>query len=205
MRTNAALRITVPALLAVAIVMGLRIAPLLAYASEWWEPLAPDLAGPLADEPADTGLSLLVIPAAAFSSDGGFPDSFFFDFETGYLRGDTFACLKAPVYLPQGAFVDSVYASLYDDDEGKDVAVTLRRVDVVTGSMQIMAEAGTTTESTSIQQKEDVTISYPGVSYPRYAYFLTTCLGSTDLRLYSVRIYYAAACRVFLPIVLRNP
>ena len=205
MRTNAAWQSTRLVWLAVAILVGPGIAPLLAYASGQLEPLAPDLDGSLADEPVGTGLSFLVIPAAAFSSDGGFPDGFFFDFDYGYLKGG-FACLKAPVYLPQGAFVDSVYASLYDnDDEHGDVAVTLRRVDVVTGSMQIMAEAGTTTESTSIQQKEDVTISYPGVSYPRYAYFLTTCLGSTDLRLYSVRIYYAAACRVFLPIVLRNP
>jgi hypothetical protein len=202
MRTKAAWQRTMLALLVVAIVMGLGIAPLLAYASERWELFAHNLADPLADEPAGTGLSLLVIPAAAFSSDGGFPDDFFFDFETGYLRGDNFACLKAPVYLPHGAVIDSIYASLYDNAYG-NVAVTLRRVDVVSGSMEIMAAAGTTTDSTSIQQKEDITISYPEVSYPRYAYFLTTCLSSADHRVYSVRIYYAAH-RVFLPMVLRD-
>ena len=202
MRTKAAWQRTVLALLVVAIVMGLGIAPLLAYASERWELFAHNLADPLADEPAGTGLSLLVIPAAAFSSDGGFPDDFFFDFETGYLRGDNFACLKAPVCLPHGAVIDSIYASLYDNAYG-NVAVTLRRVDVVSGSMEIMAAAGTTTDSTSIQQKEDITISYPEVSYPRYAYFLTTCLSSADHRVYSVRIYYAAH-RVFLPMVLRD-
>ena len=202
MRTKAAWQRTMLALLVVAIVMGLGIAPLLAYASERWELFAHNLADPLADEPAGTGLSLLVIPAAAFSSDGGFPDDFFFDFETGYLRGDNFACLKAPVYLPHGAVIDSIYASLYDNAYG-NVAVTLRRVDVVSGSMEIMAAAGTTTDSTSIQQKEDITISYPEVSYPRYAYFLTTCLSSADHRVYSVRIYYAAH-RAFLPMVLRD-
>jgi hypothetical protein len=202
MRTKAAWQRTMLALLVVAIVMGLGIAPLLAYASERWELFAHNLADPLADEPAGTGLSLLVIPAAAFSSDGGFPDDFFFDFETGYLRGDNFACLKAPVYLPHGAVIDSIYASLYDNAYG-NVAVTLRRVDVVSGSMEIMAAAGTTTDSTSIQQKEDITISYPEVSYPRYAYFLTTCLSSADHRVYSVRIYHAAH-RVFLPMVLRD-
>ena len=202
MRTKAAWQRTMLALVVVAIVMGLGIAPLLAYASERWELFAHNLADPLADEPAGTGLSLLVIPAAAFSSDGGFPDDFFFDFETGYLRGDNFACLKAPVYLPHGAVIDSIYASLYDNAYG-NVAVTLRRVDVVSGSMEIMAAAGTTTDSTSIQQKEDITISYPEVSYPRYAYFLTTCLSSADHRVYSVRIYYAAH-RVFLPMVLRD-
>lgn len=202
MSTNAAWQNTMLALLVVAIVMGLGIAPLLAHASERWELFAHDLDGPLADEPAGTGLSILVIPAAAFSSDGGFPDGFFFDFETGDLRGDTFACLKAPVYLPEGAVVDSVYASLYDNADGT-VAVTLRRVDVVSGSMNIMAAAGTTTNSTSIQQKEDITVSYQEVSYPRYAYFLTTCLNSADHRVYSVRIYYAAH-RVFLPMVLRD-
>jgi hypothetical protein len=202
MRTKAAWQRTMLALLVVAIVMGLGIAPLLAYASERWELFAHNLADPLADEPAGTGLSLLVIPAAAFSSDGGFPDDFFFDFETGYLRGDNFACLKAPVYLPHGAVIDSIYASLYDNAYG-NVAVTLRRVDVVSGSMEIMAAAGTTTDSTSIQQKEDITISSPEVRYPRYAYFLTTCLSSADHRVYSVRIYYAAH-RVFLPMVLRD-
>jgi hypothetical protein len=191
-----------PALLVVLIVAGLGIAPWLVYAGERLEQRAHNLDVPLADEPAGTGLSLLAIPAAAFSSDGGFPSGFFFDFETGYLRGDSFACLKAPVYLPQGAVVDSVYASLYDNAYG-NVAVTLRRVDVVSGSIEIMAAAGTTTNSTSIQQKGDVTISYQQVSYPRYAYFLTTCLSSADHRIYAVRIYYAAH-RVFLPVVLRG-
>lgn len=202
MRTNVAWRSIMLTLLGVAIVMGLGIAPLLAYASERWELLAHDPDGTLADEPAGTGLSILVIPAAAFSSDGGFPDGFFFDFETGDLRGDNFACLKAPVYLPHGAVIDSVYASLYDNAYG-NVAVTLRRVDVVSGSIDIMAAAGTTTDSASIQQAEGITISYEAVSYPRYAYFLTTCLSSADHRVYSVRIYYAAH-RVFLPVVLRD-
>jgi hypothetical protein len=202
MRTKTAWQNTMLALLAAAIVTGLGIAPLLAYASERWELLTHDPDGPLLDEPSGPGLSLLVIPAAAFSSDGGFPDGFFFDFDTGYLRGDNFACLKAPVYLPQGAFIDSLYASLYDNAYGI-VAVRLRRVDVVTGSLDIMAAVSTTTDSTSIQQVEDITISYPEVRYPRYAYFLTTCLTSADHRVYSVRIYYAVD-RVFLPVVLRD-
>jgi hypothetical protein len=133
--------------------------------------------------------SPLVIPAADFSSDGGFPDDFFFDFEYGYLQGDGFACLKAPVYLPDGVTVTSVNASLYDNASG-NVVVELRRVNVTTGTVDVMANPGTFADSTDIQHPNDVFIYYPEVSYPEYAYFLTTCLSSPSHRLYSVRIYY---------------
>ena len=133
--------------------------------------------------------SPLVIPAADFSSDGGFPDAFFFDFETGYLEGG-FACLKAPAYLPNGVTVDYVGASLYDNDEDDRVVVELKRVDVVSGAVNTMATLGTPWASTDIQSVGDGAIVYPEVSYPGYAYFLTICLGSVDHRLYSVRIYY---------------
>jgi len=202
MRTHAGRKSTILLFLAAAIVTGLGIAPLLAYGSERWGLLARDPDGSLAAEPAGPGLSLLVIPAAAFSSDGGFPGGFFFDFETGYLQGDGFGCLKAPVYLPHGAAVDSVYASLYDNASGI-VTVDLKRVDVVSGAVHTMATLGTASDSASIQSVGDDTVGYPEVSYPAYAYFLTTCLTSADHRVYAVRIYYAAH-RVFLPVVLRD-
>ncbi|KPL06836.1 hypothetical protein AMJ86_06995 [bacterium SM23_57] len=147
------------------------------------------------------GSSTLVIPAAAFSSDGGFPDDFFFDFDNGYVQGDNFACLKAPVYLPDGAKVTSVTASLYDNAP-VDFGVDLRRVNVVTGTVDVMASIMTTRNSTSIQQRSDTTISYPEVSYPAYAYFLTTCLNSPSHRLYAVIIN--TENKIYLPVVYRD-
>jgi hypothetical protein len=147
------------------------------------------------------GSSTLVIPAAAFSSDGGFPDEFFFDFEYGYLQGDEFACLKAPVYLPDEAKVTSVTASLYDNAP-VDFGVDLRRVNVVTGMVDVMASIKTTRTSTSIQQRSDTTISYPEVSYPAYAYFLTTCLQSPSHRIYAVIIN--TENKIYLPVVYRD-
>jgi hypothetical protein len=155
-------------------------------------PADPSKPGAVPDESllaAESSGSPLVIPAADFSSDGGFPDGFFFDFETGYLQGDTFACLKAPAYLPHGVTVDYVGASLYDNATGS-VTVNLKRVDVVSGAVVTMATLGTPWDSTDIQSVGDYDIDYAEISYPAYAYFLTICLSSADHRLYSVRIYY---------------
>jgi hypothetical protein len=152
----------------------------------------PSAPGTVSDESvlaAASSGSPLVIPAADFSSDGGFPDGYFFDFETGFLRGDDFACLKAPAYLPHGVTVDYVGASLYDNATGS-VTVNLKRVDVVSGAVNTMATLGTPWNSTDIQSVGDNDIDYEEISYPAYAYFLTVCLSSVDHRLYSVRIYY---------------
>ena len=134
--------------------------------------------------------SPLVVPAADFSDDGNDPDGFFFDFAGGYVNGDGTACLKAPAYLPDGATVTDVFASLYDNAAG-NVMVNLRRVDVVSGSTDVMASFGTAFDSTDIQQVGDGTISYPAGSHPADAYYLTICLNYAEHRLYSVRIYYA--------------
>lgn len=150
----------------------------------------PSLSKP--EGPAPAGLddaSPLVIPAADFSSDGNDPDGFYFDFAGGYVNGDGTGCLKAPAYLPHGATVTSVHASLYDNAPG-NVMVNLRRVDVVSGSSDVMASFGTVTDSTSIQHVADESINDAGVSHPAYAYYVTTCLNYADHRLYSVYIYY---------------
>jgi len=133
--------------------------------------------------------SPLVIPAATFSNDGTDPDGFFFDFNGGYVNGSGTACLKAPAYLPNGVTITSVNASLYDNDPG-NVTVNLRRVSVDTGTSNVMANPGTVADSTVIQQRNDTTITYPEISYPDFAYYVTTCLNSANHRLYSVHIYY---------------
>lgn len=136
--------------------------------------------------------SPLVIPAAAFSSDGWDPDSFFMFFAGGYICGTSahYGCVKAPAYLPNGATVTNVYASVYDNDGTYDVAIYLRRVSNSTGVTAIIASLSSTGTSTAMRNIVDSSIDHPVIDYPTYSYYVTTCLGSSDIRLYSVRIYF---------------
>jgi len=106
--------------------------------------------------------------------------------------------LKAPAYLPHGGTVTGFYTSLYDNASG-DIFIELRRVEVGTGTNDVLADVSSTGASTVIQLREDTSINYADISYPTYAYYVTICLNSSDHRLYSVRIYYEQ--RIFLPIV----
>ncbi|MCL7454855.1 MAG: hypothetical protein M8467_17605 [Anaerolineae bacterium] len=160
-----------------------------------------------ADVRAFGGGSPLVVPAAAFSSDGFDPASTFFYFLGGYMRGAATGpgCVQAPVYLPQPAKMADLYASVYDNDPAAGMAVTLWRVNNFTGTTDVLAQAATTGAfaSTAIVVLVDYTIDFPNVSYPTSAYYLTTCIPNANLRLYSVRIYYETY-EAFLPLVLRN-
>ncbi len=86
----------------------------------------------------ESASSPLVIPAAAFTADGSNPDSMFFPFSGGYFQGDTenYGCMVAPAYLPQGAEITDMFASVYDDDAVFNLSVTLRRVDNFAGGAQ---------------------------------------------------------------------
>ena len=148
------------------------------------------------------GSSPLVVPAAAFTSDGVDPDGFDFDFAGGYVDGSGSACLKAPAYLPAGATVVAVWASLLDNSAAGNIAVRLRRVNVYSGISDVMASVTTVEDSEDIQQRGTSFVTKPHVDHSQYAYYLTTCLNYTEHRLYSVRIYYDY--RIFLPVVLRN-
>jgi hypothetical protein len=145
----------------------------------------------------------LVVPGAAFTSDGIDPDGHFFSFGGGYVNGVGTACLKAPAYLPNGAVVTDLYASIYDNAAG-NVTVQLARVNRISGATNAMASASTTSDSTSIQNRYDSSIDYPQISYPDYAYYLITCLNDADHRVYSVRIYYRGPYFIYLPLVLKT-
>ena len=95
----------------------------------------------------------------------------------------------APAYLPNGATITAMCASVYDNTTS-DVWVDLRRVDNFSGGTVWMATVNTTGDSTSIQALCDTSIHDPLVVYPGYAYYVTSCLFSSDIRLYSVRIYF---------------
>ncbi len=143
------------------------------------------------------GVSPLVIPAAAFASDGFQPDSLFFPFGGGYFQGDSanYGCVVAPAYLPQGATVTDMFASVYDNDPARGISVALRRLDNFNGSTNTLATASTTGAGTfaGVQVVNDASIDNPLVVQPDYTYYVTTCLGSSSIRLYSVRFYYAFA------------
>lgn len=159
------------------------------------------------DVRAFSGGSPIIIPAAAFTSDGNIPDSSFMYFYGGYIRGAAtgYGCVEAPVYFPTPAMVVDLFASVYDNDPVSGLTITLRRVDNFSGTTAILAEASTSTTgaSTNILVLNDYTIEFPIINYPQYAYYLTTCLTSANMRLYSVRLYYQAF-DTFLPLVLRS-
>jgi hypothetical protein len=150
--------------------------------------------GPVAKSTRDLPREeIIVIPAAAFRSDGMTTGSVFFPFSGGYFQGgsENYGCMVAPVYLPDEASVVDVFASVFDNDASRGITVTLRRVDNFAGGTDTMATASTTAAGVfnGLQVISDGTIDFPVVRHPAYSYYLTTCLGSQDIRLYSVRLY----------------
>lgn len=135
---------------------------------------------------------VLVIPAAGFTADGASPDSLFFPFGGGYFQGDStnYGCMVAPAYLPQGAVVEDMFATVYDDDGTFEITVNLRRTDNFNGGTDDMAVVSTGGQSTNVQTLVDPIIDFPTVVYPDYSYFVTTCVQSGSIRLYSVQLYY---------------
>lgn len=149
---------------------------------------------------------VLVIPAAAFSSDGYDANSFFFTFSGGYIRGTDAhdGCVKAPVYLPKWARVYEAWASVYDNDSTYNLSADVRRVDNFTGAAAVMANMVTSGASSYIQTPYDFSITNPLILYPDYSYYVTTCLLSSNIRLYSVRIWYHQPNSTYLPILLQK-
>ena len=136
--------------------------------------------------------SPLTIAAAQFIHDGFAPTSYWFSFADGYIRGANNlqnACMEAPVYLPNGAVLDSFYAYLLDNDASLNVTVNLRRVRTLTGVGEVLGDVSTSGQPNTIQYLGDTTISPNNVS-DLYAYYITTCLNSDNIRLYGVRIFY---------------
>lgn len=151
------------------------------------------------------GSSPFVVPAAAFQSDGFDPDSHFFPFGGGYLRGNSAAdgCVVAPVYVQEAVTLRAMWASVYDNSSTYNAYVNLRRIDNFTGAHTDMAFATTSgmPNSTNLRTVSDQTIQKPLILYPQYTYYLTTCLQSDQVRLYSVRLYFAKLA--FVPYIDR--
>ena len=137
--------------------------------------------------------SPLIVPAADFRSDGYDPASMWFSFWGGYLRGGNMnTCMMAPAYLPNGATVYDIYASVVDNDAAANVWINLFRVDNYDGTVVEMAQMWTDDAyaSPDIVFLEDYPIDYPLVEYPTYSYYLGACMSSSSVELFSVRLWY---------------
>lgn len=146
---------------------------------------------------------VLVIPSAEFRHDGNSPDLGFFSFSGGYWRGEAGSpCLMAPVYLPRIGTVYQVWATIYDNDASREFWLNLFRVDNYTGDVVTLAELTSSGASTSLESIYDVTIEGGLVNYPQYSYYLGTCLASSSLRLYNVRVWYSDY-ETHLPMITR--
>jgi hypothetical protein len=138
-------------------------------------------------------LTVTVVPAAAFHSDGYSPfGDTFFSFAGGYIRGGTndYGCVETGVVLPDDVYIAEVYASVYDNDPDDNHSINLLRKARTTGQVAYMANLQTSGASTSIQSLYETNIRYAITANPEYAYYITDCLSSSDVRLYSVRIWY---------------
>lgn len=140
--------------------------------------------------------SVYVLPSADFRSDGADPDGFFFWFGGGHIMGKddqtSGTCLMAPVYLPAGATITDVYATVVDDSDTLRIWMELYRLDNYSGDVVEVAYLETTAgyANPSLVTIYDLTISNPVVSYPSYSYYVGTCIPGSAIKLYDVRIYY---------------
>jgi len=145
-----------------------------------------------------------MISAATFSSDGIDPDSYRFIFTGGYLTGTSAnsGCVKAPVYLPANRTLDEIFVTAYDNDSTFNLFLEMRRVNNFTGQSNIMATVSSDDQANAILVLNDNTINGAHIRYPDYSYYLTTCLNSEQIRLYSVRIYMGT--RIYLPTIFKQ-
>lgn len=154
------------------------------------------------------GTSPYVVPAAAFRSDGNDSyEDYFFSFFGGYVReqdvGSGAGCMMAPAYLPEHVFVQDMFVSLYDNDAVVDSTVRLRRVNNYTGDVDILSTITSSGANSFITVYSDTSIDEPWTVFPTYSYYVTACLASPDIRLYSVRLYYETN-ESLLPIMIKN-
>ncbi|MBN1640597.1 MAG: hypothetical protein JXA09_05115 [Anaerolineae bacterium] len=152
---------------------------------------------------APPGTSYLVLPAAAFSSDGVDPDGFFFSFGGGYLVGtaESGACLAAPVRLPAGTTVVSLEVFLLDSNNSNQEWFDLYRVELATGSTATLATVSSPIGTTgSVVKLVDDTVAHPEVS-DAYAYYVATC-ARPSIYVHGVRIGHFSGA--YLPSVMRD-
>jgi hypothetical protein len=114
-----------------------------------------------------------------------------------------YGCVKAPAYLPQGAKITDVWASVIDNDTTYNISINLNRVNNYSGLTEILASLNSSGASASIVTPYDYTITNPWVGDYNYSYYVTTCLLSQNTKLYSVRIWFEGPYFTYLPAIQR--
>lgn len=149
------------------------------------------------------GQYYVVVPPAAFTSDGMNPDAFRIDSDYGYLHGLYGpSYLWAPLYLPSDAMIRSVEVSLEDWDAhpGHDVCIYLDRMNLETGDYECCLAAicsyGGDGEYVSLAEN---TISAPEVNN-YYAYQLNIYGLYPETYIFGLRVGYSFSQH--LPIVV---
>lgn len=146
--------------------------------------------------------SSILVPAAEFVDEGLTAFDFAYDEPGGYtyLITDTLACMQAPVYLPDGATVNSFGGYVYDDDPaGRIRYIELRRVSYLPGAAtnsEVMAETSTANEDAAavVVFAPAGTLNFALVDTSVYVYYAVVCMdgGPGDiLRLYAVEATYS--------------
>jgi hypothetical protein len=138
--------------------------------------------------------SPLFIPAADFRTDGLYPEAQFYS-TAGYWQGDDLGgvYLIAPVWLPHGTNIDSVWLFAVDDDgdcSSDDIAMWMHRVDNYTGQVDGMAAMSTSGAHGNMQTPYESDPAHPVIDYPGFAYWLTVRVCSTDHEVYGAMILY---------------
>jgi hypothetical protein len=145
-------------------------------------------------EHLDAYPSPLFVPAADFRTDGLYPEANFYS-TGGYWTGDDLGgvYMMAPVWLPDGADISTVWLLAVDDDStcsSDDITMWLQRVDNYTGAVDSMAVMSTSGASPSMQTPHESNPTHPVIDYPGFAYWLTVRICSTDHELYGAMIIF---------------
>lgn len=133
-----------------------------------------------------------MLPAASFLIDGGDPNQYYFSFGGGYLYGrNGGTCMLAPLRLPVGAEITSMYINYIDDYTGS-MNVQLRRKDVRnTDVTVILAQVATTGDDANVSTSLTSAITNPIVENQYFTYFVNFCLPDTsEIKFFNARVYY---------------
>ena len=94
----------------------------------------------------------VLVPAADFVDDGFTAQDYVYDETGGYIYsgGDTYTCMQAPLYLPDGATVSTFGGYVVDNDaSGRIQDIELRRVAYQPGAPSLSQEKRVRRHSTS--------------------------------------------------------
>lgn len=133
----------------------------------------------------------VILPPAAFSSDGYEPGGYFMSFAGGYITESASStggtCLLAPIHFPAGATtIKSVTLYVEDTNASESQWFDFYRINLATGTPEMLGEAYTVDSVGAAPLP--ITLSSKSIT-PAYAYQLTTCL-SSGVRLYGAIIKF---------------